>query len=203
MSDRFHLRYRNGAYYVSEPNIDECEVVKASRHDARVKELLEANNREVERRRTAEAQLTAANEKLASARDCLTFIDAMVPPIDALSACHPDALRGILTKINDKVAFALATHPTTPASLCEDCPPVGYPTDKTRCDPCPRRTPASHEGQRDDFTNSVHCLIFSMIERGVTGDDPWWGQDFLSVKKALEGMGRGCDPAGLKEAGDD
>lgn len=23
-------------------------------------------------------------------------------------------------------------------SLCEDCPPVGYPTDKTRCDPCPR-----------------------------------------------------------------
>jgi hypothetical protein len=22
--------------------------------------------------------------------------------------------------------------------LCEDCPPIGYPTDKTRCDPCPR-----------------------------------------------------------------
>ncbi len=25
------------------------------------------------------------------------------------------------------------------ASLCEDCPPVGYPTDETRCLPCPRR----------------------------------------------------------------
>lgn len=25
-------------------------------------------------------------------------------------------------------------------SLCEDCPPVGYPTDKTRCTPCPRRS---------------------------------------------------------------
>lgn len=25
--------------------------------------------------------------------------------------------------------------------LCEDCPPLGYPTDKTRCLPCPRRTP--------------------------------------------------------------
>lgn len=25
-------------------------------------------------------------------------------------------------------------------TLCEDCPPVGYPTDKTRCLPCPRRT---------------------------------------------------------------
>jgi len=24
--------------------------------------------------------------------------------------------------------------------LCADCPPVGYPTDKTRCRPCPRRT---------------------------------------------------------------
>jgi hypothetical protein len=24
-------------------------------------------------------------------------------------------------------------------SLCEDCPPIGYPTDKTRCAACPRR----------------------------------------------------------------
>jgi hypothetical protein len=24
-------------------------------------------------------------------------------------------------------------------ALCEDCPAVGYPTDKTRCTPCPRR----------------------------------------------------------------
>ena len=24
-------------------------------------------------------------------------------------------------------------------ALCEDCPPVGYPTDRTRCLPCPRR----------------------------------------------------------------
>lgn len=23
--------------------------------------------------------------------------------------------------------------------LCSDCPPANYPTDKTRCDPCPRR----------------------------------------------------------------
>lgn len=27
------------------------------------------------------------------------------------------------------------------AELCDDCPPLGYPTDKTRCLPCPRRTP--------------------------------------------------------------
>lgn len=28
---------------------------------------------------------------------------------------------------------------SAPETLCEDCPPVGYPTDKTRCLPCPRR----------------------------------------------------------------
>jgi hypothetical protein len=27
------------------------------------------------------------------------------------------------------------------AALCGDCPPVGYPTDKTRCAVCPRRLP--------------------------------------------------------------
>lgn len=25
------------------------------------------------------------------------------------------------------------------APLCDDCPPADYPTDKTRCLPCPRR----------------------------------------------------------------
>lgn len=27
------------------------------------------------------------------------------------------------------------------SALCSDCPPVGYPTDETRCNPCPRRSP--------------------------------------------------------------
>jgi hypothetical protein len=46
---------------------------------------------------------------------------------------------------------AFATLSSTPTEgdgagedeLCDDCPPVGYPTDKTRCLPCPRRTPLS------------------------------------------------------------
>lgn len=34
------------------------------------------------------------------------------------------------------------THPSSNAvSLCDDCPPEGYITDKTRCAPCPRRSP--------------------------------------------------------------
>lgn len=28
-----------------------------------------------------------------------------------------------------------------PGALCSDCPPDGYPTDKTRCDACPRCLP--------------------------------------------------------------
>lgn len=28
------------------------------------------------------------------------------------------------------------------SSLCSDCPPQGYPTDQTRCAPCPRRVPS-------------------------------------------------------------
>lgn len=27
------------------------------------------------------------------------------------------------------------------SALCEDCPPIGYPTNKTRCAPCPKRAP--------------------------------------------------------------
>jgi hypothetical protein len=30
-------------------------------------------------------------------------------------------------------------------TLCEDCPPIGYPTDKTRCTPCPRRVATARE----------------------------------------------------------
>src|SRR6185437_3679480 len=29
-----------------------------------------------------------------------------------------------------------------PSALCSDCPPVGYPTDRTRCTECPRREPS-------------------------------------------------------------
>lgn len=46
----------------------------------------------------------------------------------APKACHGDVL------------LELAN---APESLCSDCPPVGYQTDKTRCLPCPRR-PSVH-----------------------------------------------------------
>lgn len=52
-------------------------------------------------------------------------IDSTIPP-DTIEFRRPDgALLGTITN--------LATE------TCEDCPPIGYPTDKTRCAPCPRR----------------------------------------------------------------
>ena len=33
------------------------------------------------------------------------------------------------------------------AALCSDCPPLGYPTDKTRCLPCPRRAASLLPGE--------------------------------------------------------
>ena len=36
---------------------------------------------------------------------------------------------------NDQINYARRAV----AMLCSDCPPVGYPTDKTRCSDCPRR----------------------------------------------------------------
>ena len=35
------------------------------------------------------------------------------------------------------------------AALCDDCPPLGYPTDKTRCLECPRRTPPELDSMAD------------------------------------------------------
>lgn len=31
-----------------------------------------------------------------------------------------------------------AARAKSDSELCSDCPPAGYPTDKTRCDECPR-----------------------------------------------------------------
>lgn len=79
-----------------------------------------------------------------------------------LSAWHPDTIRAALTAALSaappnadavrEVAAPVGEVPPNPlepgvaaalgpamTALCEDCPPPGYTTDKTRCLPCPRR----------------------------------------------------------------
>jgi len=50
------------------------------------------------------------------------------------------------------------TAPQEWAGLCEDCPPVGYPTDKTRCAPCPRRTTDAPQEAPDDNAELVKAF---------------------------------------------
>jgi hypothetical protein len=44
-------------------------------------------------------------------------------------------------------AVGISVVDVTPSDdLCEDCPPIGYPTDRTRCLPCPRRATQLWQG---------------------------------------------------------
>lgn len=48
-----------------------------------------------------------------------------------------------------------------PDTLCSDCPPLGYPTDKTRCAPCPRRDMLTNEQIEQAFKESFPKTNFS------------------------------------------
>lgn len=64
-----------------------------------------------------------------------------------LDTATRDGIADDLAAIATEVELARETpteHPQAPpgyvVELCEDCPPVAYSTDKTRCGPCPRKT---------------------------------------------------------------
>ena len=59
--------------------------------------------------------------------------DTITVPV-AMPIC-PNCIADLAFGTHDDMLDALTAEPR----LCEDCPPVGYPTDKTRCSPCPRR----------------------------------------------------------------
>lgn len=56
-----------------------------------------------------------------------------------------DAYRAAIVRVELLEAYATALKEVleamsmTVATLCSDCHPEGYPTDDTRCTPCPRR----------------------------------------------------------------
>lgn len=47
-------------------------------------------------------------------------------------------------------------------ALCEDCPPVGYPTDKTRCTPCPRRSVPSIVSEQG-FAQAAQLILLTIV----------------------------------------
>jgi hypothetical protein len=54
------------------------------------------------------------------------------PDFLAIRARHSDEL----DRLNDE----RGTDPSATVALCHDCPPVGYPSNQTRCVTCPRRS---------------------------------------------------------------
>lgn len=60
---------------------------------------------------------------------------------------------GVPVKIGQIMRDAKAALDAPAPSHCSDCPPNGYPTDKTRCDVCPRKSAlaaAPNKGARDE-----------------------------------------------------
>jgi hypothetical protein len=57
--------------------------------------------------------------------------DVVLPQFNwARSALSAESIK-LLNEVPGEIDAAL--------KLCDDCPPAGWPTDKTRCAPCPRR----------------------------------------------------------------
>lgn len=74
-------------------------------------------------------------------------------------------------------------------NLCSDCPPIGYPTDLTRCRPCPRRTapvvPMTQDSARDGWVEELLRDLerWSAANMSEVGDKPhsdmpsrWYGR---------------------------
>lgn len=56
------------------------------------------------------------------------------------------------------------------AGTCSDCPPVGYPTDATRCLPCPRR--GAPQNVLTPGATEIEAAVAWAKER-VTWPTPW------------------------------
>lgn len=77
-----------------------------------------------------------------------------------------------------------ALHPAEPLTaeaLCEDCPPVGYPTDETRCSPCPRRPTAEAGTGEDAFVRKVALMRHRQDEDCSRYDTPEADADALDM----------------------
>ncbi|MBX3490843.1 hypothetical protein [Parvibaculum sp.] len=60
--------------------------------------------------------------------------------IDVLSGMNDDEINEELLPQLRALVTKEAGSDSKDAPLCSDCPPVGYPTDETRCGECPRRS---------------------------------------------------------------
>ena len=72
------------------------------------------------------------------------------------------------------------------AELCEDCPPLGYPTNKTRCLECPRRdVPLHPKGRPMNPTDPPFFPLYRSILQLAAGHSVAIALDALSTATAL------------------
>ena len=73
--------------------------------------------------------------------------DERLPFVDWLEGMAAQGGKGVIDNIDARSLGRIAATIRAQAAriealtalICSDCPPVDYPTDKTRCAPCPRR----------------------------------------------------------------
>lgn len=109
---------------------------------------LAASWRQVETLKDALHRLSELTPNVANAKDARGLhLTAKAIADAALDAPQPDPRDGYERTVLDAAlneAYATEIKPgqrdavIAEAVECSDCPPVGYPTDKTRCAPCPR-----------------------------------------------------------------
>jgi hypothetical protein len=76
--------------------------------------------------------------------------------------------------------------PMSRDTLCSDCPPVGYPTDDTRCAPCPRRQPVEGGGVREALSLVTFDLSRLVARRNNKGLPEWHKQSWYDrAEKSL------------------
>jgi hypothetical protein len=83
----------------------------------------------------------------------------------------------------------LACHPNPAFSLCQDCPPVGYPTDKTRCISCPRNQSEAYNLGADARNDNVPPdeNPYDVDDAAATQDHRDWADGWCAADRAREG----------------
>lgn len=119
---------------------DECQNDDASWSPARAVGQRAPDPNYTSHRVYRRINVTAAADLLAHARHLRGQVEPGTPYGD-LIAGRAAAYYILAREMEREAAQGRGGLTEASEELCDDCPPVSYPTDKTRCTPCPRRTP--------------------------------------------------------------
>jgi hypothetical protein len=88
------------------------------------------------------ARASAIDLRRASRPTAADAVVALVDTFERLRASHAELLGifdGLTANVPEEFQILDRARVIAAEALCSDCPPAGYPTDITRCNPCPHR----------------------------------------------------------------